>query len=103
MYVTRSQTQVLRLFQDLTRGDATYLMMLVGASARSNLTVHRVRQDSSSVMAEGGATAWQAEQITTLSRSPTAVVVGRDHRAWRDDGTSWAPFLSGVTAAAFPG
>lgn len=101
--VTRSETPNLRHIEDLTWVDATDLLVLGGASARANLTLHRVNQDASTVIPEGEATAWQAERVTSLFRTQTVVVVGRDGKAWRDDGTSWATFLDEVTAAAFPG
>jgi len=90
-------------FQDVTWSDATELLVLGASSVAASLTPYRVSQDASTITQVGETTAWKADSLTTLPRSSVTVVVSQGGQAWRDDGTQWAAFLDGVTAAAFPG
>ena len=98
---TESSTHVNRIV-DVAWLDANELLLL-GATDDAPLVPVRVAADASRVIPERGVDDWGARQLTVLARPQTAVVVGADGQAWRDDGNQWLPFLDDVVTVAYAG
>jgi hypothetical protein len=48
--------------------------------------------------------AWDAQELTVLSRPQTTVVVGARGSTWRNSGNQWLPFLEdNVKTITYPG
>lgn len=101
--LSRAEEPTLASVQDVSWSDATDLLVLGTESAAADPIPYRVSQDASTISVEGDSTGLKARTLTTLLGSQSAVVVGKDDQAWRNDGTQWLPFLDQVSAATYPG
>ena len=91
------------MLRDLVWSDATTVAVLGGASTDAPLTVYRVSQDASSIVAVGEPIAWDAVALTMLLKSQSVVVLDRSGQTWRDGSTQWVTLLKDVDAVAAPG
>ncbi|SDS88443.1 Sporulation and spore germination [Friedmanniella luteola] len=100
--LTNSTLQVAR---DLAWSSATELLVLAADTARGPYAPTAVSIDASSVESQTLTDDWDAVQLTALLRPQTSipVVLARDGRAFRDDGTRWQQLTSDVGALAYPG
>jgi len=89
--------------RDVAWSDAGTLVVLGAQDRRSPYLPSTVSDDAAEIETETQGNDWDAQEIAVLLRTGTAVVVARDKRAFRDDGTQWREFLDGVTAVAYPG
>lgn len=91
--------------RDLAWTSASRLMVLGAATAGGPYVPTTMSIDASEVETEPQTNDWNAVQLAVLLRSQTAVpiVLARDGRTFRDDGTQWQLLLSGVAAIAYPG
>ncbi len=83
--------------------DATELMVLGAAGADSTFAPFQVAEDASRITAEGGLENWDADELTVLPRTQTAIIIGSDGQTWRDNGSQWLPFVDHVRTIAYPG
>ena len=83
--------------------DANDLLLLGAATEEAALLPVRVAADASRIAAEAGEPSWDARQLTVLARPQTAIVVGGDHRIWRETGNEWRPWLEDVSTVAYAG
>lgn len=96
-------TSAIASVRDVAWSDAGTLVVLGSAGAGSPFVPSTVTDDAAEIETEPRGTDWDARSLSVLLRTGTAVVVTKDRRAFRDDGTQWREVLDGVTAVAFPG
>ncbi len=97
-----NKPQITRM-KDVGWLDATNLLVLGAASNSASLGLVQLNQDASEIVAEPPADNWDAEQLTVLLRTQTALVLGGEGQTYKDDGNRWQPFLSHMKAIAYPG
>ncbi|MGI3780417.1 MAG: LpqB family beta-propeller domain-containing protein, partial [Janthinobacterium lividum] len=90
-------------FKDLGWLDATHLLVLASAKAKDPASPYAISEDASTITNQGEALSWDPDQVAVLLRTQSAIVRSRDGRTWRDQGTTWAPFVDKVQAVAYPG
>ena len=83
--------------------DATQLLVLGSANKNAALGPVKITEDASQISGENQANNWNAVELTVQPRTQTALIVGKDQRIYRDDGSQWQPFLDGITTIAYPG
>lgn len=98
---TRAGSTLTRI-GDLTWVDATNMLVLAAAKD-APLAPFRISADGSQITSEGAAVDFDAAQLSVLLRTQTAVVVGRNHQTYRDDGSQWTPFIDNVTTIVYAG
>lgn len=100
--LTDSTLQVAR---DLAWTSATELLVLAADTARGPYAPTAVSIDASSVETRTTTDDWDAVQLTALLRPQTSipVVLARDGRVFRDDGTRWQLLTDDIGAIAYPG
>ncbi|CAA9285829.1 MAG: Sporulation and spore germination protein [uncultured Friedmanniella sp.] len=91
--------------RDLVWTSATELLVLAADTARGPFAPATVSIDASSVETQPPTDDWDAVQLTALLRPQTSIpiVLSRDGRAFRDDGTQWQLLMGDVGAIAYPG
>jgi hypothetical protein len=91
--------------RDLAWTNATQLMVLGADTAGGPFVPSTVSIDGSEIDTEPQTNDWDAVELTVLLRTQTAIpiVLARDGRCFRDDGTQWQLLLSEVAAIAYPG
>jgi hypothetical protein len=88
--------------QDVAWIDATELMVLGSASPAFALQTYRISQDASRITGSGVSTIRDADDLTVLLRTQTALVVAGG-QSYRIDAGQWTPFIDKVSAVAYPG
>jgi len=87
---------------DVAWFDPTELLVL--GKAGGNSTLFRVVQDASLVTQKGEAQDFDAKELAVSPQTQSVIMVGSRGRSWKDDGTSWQPFLDhAISAIAYPG
>ncbi len=99
----RSQSRELVRFADVDWLDATHLLVLGAATAKGAPGPYSVSEDASTITDQGEALAWDPVEVAVLLRTQSAIVLSRNGQTWRDTGSTWAPFVKGVDAVAYPG
>ena len=89
--------------RDVAWLDATNLMVLAAATPSSPFAPVTVSDDASRIETDPESNDWDAAELTVLLRTQTAIVVTRDGVAYRDDGSQWREYLTGVSTIAYPG
>lgn len=91
--------------RDLAWTNAAELVVLAADSAGGPYVPTTVSIDASEIETEPQSNDWDAVQLTVLLRTQTAIpiVLARDGRTFRDDGTRWQLLLGDVAAIAYPG
>lgn len=100
---TTTSTAAGTAMRDVAWTDATNLMVLRRQSAAGPYVPVRVSDDASRAASEAQSRDWDPVQLAVLLRTKTALLVSGDGQVYRDDGTMWQPFLTGVSAMASPG
>jgi len=103
--VDTTQTSRPRLvrMQDVAWIDATELMVLGSPSSAFAPQTYRISQDASSITGGGVSTSRDAEELSVLLRTQTAIVVGKSGQSYRIDAGQLTPFVDKVSAVAYPG
>ena len=83
--------------------DGTHLLVLGSVDAKLTVSPYAVSEDASTVTDQGEALSWNPTQLAVLLRTQSAIIRSRNGSTWRDQGTTWVPFVSGVDAVAYPG
>jgi hypothetical protein len=90
--------------QDVAWIDATELMVLGSPSSAFAPQTYRISQDASRITGGGVSASRDADQLSVLLRTQTAIVVGKKSgQSYRIDAGQWTPFLDKVSAVAYPG
>ncbi|WP_375426571.1 LpqB family beta-propeller domain-containing protein [uncultured Friedmanniella sp.] len=89
--------------QDVAWTDATNLMVLRRQGTAGPFVPVRVSDDASRVTPEVESHTWEPRGLAVLQRTKTALLVSADGQVYRDDGTTWQPYLTKVSAVATPG
>ena len=97
-------TPVAQIINDVAWLDASELLLIGAPSKAATQAPVRVTDDASRIRSVGGQpNDWDAQEVTVLMRTQSAVVVGAEGQTWRDDGSQWLPFLEKIKAVAYPG
>ncbi|SDU91472.1 Sporulation and spore germination [Microlunatus sagamiharensis] len=99
----QSDSPQLTQLKDLAWLDATHVMVLGAATAKDTAGPYAVSEDASSVVGQGEALAWNPVEVAVLLRTQSAIVRSQNGQTWRDQGTTWVPFVKDVDAVAYPG
>lgn len=84
--------------------DAGELLALGAPNKEAAPTPIRVAADGSRIASVSDQPpAWDAQELTVLSRPQTTVVVGARGRTWRNSGNQWLPFVDDVKTITYPG
>jgi hypothetical protein len=83
--------------------DATELMVLGAAKTEAAYAPFRVVEDASRITKEGEPENWDAVELAVLPRTQSAIIVGRDGRTWKDNGSQWGDFVDKISTIAYPG
>ena len=89
--------------RDVTWLDSTHVLVLGSASAKDAVGPYAISEDASTVTDQGEALAWDPVEVAVSMRTQSAIVRSSNAQTWRDQGTTWAPFVGDVTAVAYPG
>ena len=98
-----ASTPRLTTLKDVSWLDATHLLVLGAPSAKETAGPYAVSQDASTITDQGEALVWDPVDVAVLLRTQSAIVRSSNGQTWRDQGTTWAPFVGDVTAVAYPG
>jgi hypothetical protein len=101
--LTQPDKPRLTRLRDVGWEDATHLLVLGSATTKETPGPYTVSQDASSITDQGEALAWNPVELSVLLRTSSAIVRSSNGQTWRDQGTTWLPFVSGVQAVAYPG
>ena len=100
---TQTQTPQLLQLRDVSWLDATHLLVLGSAKVKDAAGPYAVSEDASTIVDQGEALAWNPVEVAVLLRTQSAIVRSGDGQTWRDQGTTWVPFVKDVQAVAYPG
>ncbi len=100
---SRTGTPRLTQLEDVTWLDATHVLVLGAVNAKETAGPYAISEDASTVTDQGEALAWDPVEVAVSMRTQSAIVLSSNHRTWRDQGTTWAPFVDRVQALAYPG
>jgi len=100
---TQAETPQLKHVRDVGWIDATHLLVLGSATAKEAAGPYAVSEDASTITDQGEALSWDPVEVAVLLRTQSAIVRSSNSQTWRDQGTTWAPFVSDVQAVAYPG
>ena len=100
---TQTGTPQLSKLKDLGWLDATHLLVLGSATAEEAAGPYIVSEDASTITDQGEALSWDPVEVSVLLRTQSAIVRSSNGQTWRDQGTTWAPFVGDVQAVAYPG
>ncbi len=100
---TQSDKPQLTQLRDLAWLDATHVLVLGAATAKDPAGPYAISVDASSVVDQGEALAWNPVEVAVLLRTQSAIVRSANGQTWRDQGTTWVPFVKDVDAVAYPG
>jgi hypothetical protein len=102
--LTQEDTNQVAQINDVAWLDASELLLIGAPSKDATQAPVRVTDDASRITSVGGQPSdWDAQEVTVLMRTQSAVVVGAEGQTWRDDGSQWLPFLEKIKAVAYPG
>ncbi|HJV13112.1 MAG TPA: LpqB family beta-propeller domain-containing protein [Propionibacteriaceae bacterium] len=100
---TNNNTPQIQTIADVAWRDATELLVLGAAPADTAFAPYLVVQDGSTITPHGEPGNKDGDELAVLPGRQTAIILGRDGRLWRDDG-SQLPIEGGkVSAIAYPG
>ncbi|GAA3557197.1 LpqB family beta-propeller domain-containing protein [Microlunatus spumicola] len=100
---TQTETPQLKHIRDVGWIDATHLLVLGSATAKDTAGPYAVSEDASTITDQGEALSWDPVEVAVLLRTQSAIVRSSNSQTWRDQGTTWAPFIGDVQAVAYPG
>ncbi|HEY0239023.1 MAG TPA: LpqB family beta-propeller domain-containing protein [Friedmanniella sp.] len=100
---TQTGLTQLKELKDVSWLDATHLLVLGSASAKEAAGPYAVSEDASTITDQGEALSGNPVELAVLLRTQSAIVRSSNGQTWRDQGTTWAPFIGGVDAVAYPG
>jgi hypothetical protein len=100
---TQAETPQLKHVRDVGWIDATHLLVLGSATAKEAAGPYAVSEDASTITDQGEALSWNPVEVAVLLRTQSAIVRSSNFQTWRDQGTTWAPFVGDVEAVAYPG
>jgi Lipoprotein LpqB beta-propeller domain/Sporulation and spore germination len=84
--------------------DATELMVLGTAKTDAAYAPFRVVEDASEITKEGEPENWDAVELAVQPGTQSAVIIGRDGKTWKDNGSEWETFVDKVVSTvAYPG
>ena len=100
-----TQTILPKLVQmrDVSWLDATHLLVLGSATAKEAAGPFAVSEDASTIIDQGEPLSWDPVDVAVMLRTQSAIVRSSNGQTWRDQGTTWAPFVGDVQAVAYPG
>ena len=99
----QAQTPQLTRFKDVGWLDATHLLALGSATGKEPAGPYAVSEDASTITDQGEALSWNPVSLAVLLRTQSAIVLSGNGQTWRDQGTTWVPFVNQVQAVAYPG
>ena len=100
---TQPEKPRLTRFRDVGWLDATHLLVLGSATDKEAAEPYAISEDASAITDQGEALAWDPVELAVLLRTSSAIVRSSDGQTWRDQGTTWLPFVKDVQAVAYPG
>lgn len=100
---TQTDTPQLKSMKDVSWLDATHLLVLGSATPKEAAGPYAVSEDASTITDQGEALSWDPVDVAVLLRTQSAVVRSSNGQTWRDQGTTWAPFVRDIQAVAYPG
>ena len=100
---TQTGMTQLKELKDVSWLDATHLLVLGSPTAKEQAGPYAVSEDASTITDQGEALSWDPAEIAVLLRTQSAIVRSSNGQTWRDQGTTWAPFVGNVQAVAYPG
>ena len=83
--------------------DGTHLLVLGSPDTKEAASPYAVSEDASTISDQGEALSWNPVQVAVLLRTQSAIIRSSNGGTWRDQGTTWAPFVGDVDAVAYPG
>ena len=89
--------------KDVSWLDATHLLVLGSATAKEAAGPYAVSEDASTITDQSEPLSWDPVDVAVLLRTQSAIIRSSDGKTWRDQGTTWAPFVDDVQAVAYPG
>ena len=89
--------------RDVSWLDATHLLVLGSATAKEAAGPYAVSEDASTITDQSEPLSWDPVDVAVLLRTQSAIIRSSDGKTWRDQGTTWAPFVGDVQAVAYPG
>jgi hypothetical protein len=96
-------TSPLTQLKDVTWLDATHVLVLGSTNAKETASPYAISEDASTATDQGEALGWDPVGVAVSMRTQSAIVLSSNSQTWRDQGTTWAPFIKDVTAVAYPG
>ena len=100
---TQASNPQLTVLKDVGWLDATHLLVLGSPSEKETAGPYAVSQDASTITDQGEALSWNPAQVAVSLRTQSAIVLSSNGQTWRDQGTTWVPFVRDVKAVAYPG
>lgn len=102
---TELNTSTVTDVRDVAWLNATDLLVLGRNTAGGAFVPSTISVDGSTVETEPQTLDWDGRSLAVLLQTQTAtpIAVTAEGDAYRDDGTSWRPYVTGVTALAYPG
>jgi hypothetical protein len=101
---TQTNLPSIHAIADVAWLDGTELLVLGAADRNAAFAPFRVVEDASRISPEGQPENGSGRELTVLPRTQSAIIVGRDGRTWKDDGSQWRPFLNKtIGTIAYPG
>lgn len=100
---TQTDSPQLTQLEDVGWLDATHLLVLGSAGPKEPAGPYAVSEDASTITDQGEALSWDPVEVAVLLRTQSAIVRSRGGQTWRDQGTTWVPFVDQVQAVAYPG
>ncbi|MGI3783053.1 MAG: LpqB family beta-propeller domain-containing protein, partial [Janthinobacterium lividum] len=100
---TQADTSRLTRLRDVTWLDATHVLVLGSATSKGLDGPYAISEDSSTITDQGEALGWDPVEVAVSMRTQSAIVRSSNLQTWRDQGTTWAPFVDHVQAVAYPG
>jgi Lipoprotein LpqB beta-propeller domain/Sporulation and spore germination len=98
---TNNNTPQIQKIVDVAWRDATELLVLGAAPADTALAPYLVVQDGSTITPHGEPGNKDGRELAVLPGRQTTIILGRDGRLWRDDGSQLP--IEKVSAIAYPG
>jgi hypothetical protein len=89
--------------KDVTWLDATHVLVLGSVGAKEAAGPYAISEDASTMTDQGEALGWDPVEVAVSMRTQSAIVRSSNDQTWRDQGTTWAPFVKDVSAVAYPG
>jgi Lipoprotein LpqB beta-propeller domain/Sporulation and spore germination len=100
---TNNNTPQIQKIADVAWRDATELLVLGAAPADTALAPYLVVQDGSTITPHGEPGNRDGRELAVLPGRQTAIILDRDGRLWREDGSQLPIEADKVSAIAYPG